>query len=305
MGSPPTPPAPPAPDQDQDVRGLAFAAERGLTGSRFIQFATRNIPPPAALYVTADDGLYINVTNIQPGQSLTFAAQFLLPDGRLQPNVWTVTPPSTGAQTAYLFQLSEGFLFNLTCVPSAVTRRGVTWIYAALRRGSLASGSILQTLIQDYVDSLSGPTWPGSQLHNSSEGRGLMTVTVESNPSAGSAVVITTPTYMRTRVCALVVKFITSAAVSNRKPYILLQDPLGPVYQDVIENTVTASTTLTLYWAIGLGWAQTAAVNTWQTRGLPDFTLNPSSTITSWMSGNDPADTATGIVLTTEQWFSA
>lgn len=304
MGLPPTPPGDETTSaQPPEVR-LAMESEARLTGNRAVHFVTNRVQPPASLYVTADDGLYINVSNIQAGQTLTFAAQFLLPDGRLQPNVWTVTPPSNGAQTTYLFPLTEGYLFNLTCVPAGATRRGSTWVYAALRRGSLVSGVIVQTLLQDYVDSLSGATWPGGTLRSSTEGRGLVNVAIQSNPAAGAGAVITVPSYARARLCSLVAKFTTDAVVVNRKPYVLIADPLGPVYFDVVEETIPASTTLTVYWAIGLGWAQTLANTIWQARGLPDILLNPGTTITAWASGFDAGDTVTGIVVTLEQWFS-
>ena len=306
MGTPPTPPAgqPPADSQEQP-HGLTFAAEHSLIGARAVTFRTQGLNPPSILYTTADDGLYINVSNLQPGQTLTFASQFLLPDGRLQPMVWTVNPPPTGAATAYLFPLTEGYLFNLTCTPAGSTRRGSTWVYAAIRRGNLLSGVNLQTLLQDYVDSLSGPTWPGGTLRSSTDGVGLMTTQFTNSVTAGQPFNYTVPAYARVRVRSIMVFLATSAAVGNRDPYLLLSDnSTNQIFHDEIEPAMVASKSVFMCWAFMLGWAQTALSQNNMARSLPDLILNPGYTLQVNADGLLAGDQFQFITLCLESWFS-
>jgi hypothetical protein len=305
MGGPPTvPPVPTETPETPQPGGLAFAAEHALIGNRSVTFKIKEVNPPSYLYCTPDDGLYFNVANVQAGQTLTFSAQFLLPDGRLQPMVWTVNPPATGAQTAYLFVLSEGYLFNLTCTPTPSTRRGTTWVYAALRRGSLVSGNNLQTLLQDYVDAYSGPTWPGGQLRASTEGTGLIVGSAPAAPAAGNPFIYTTPAYARTRIRSLSALLTTSAQAASRRPYVWLYDAFGTIYQDSLENTVAASSNIYPVWAFGLGWEQTAQAATTETRGFPDLLLNPGSSVYFGAGALQTGDVINNVNLVVEQWFS-
>lgn|SRR5215472_817550 len=306
MGSPPgAPPDQPPREGIPLPEGATFAQERTLIGSRSVTFATRGLNPPSMLYVTADDGLYVAVANVQAGQSITLAAHFLLPDGRLQPNVWTVNPPATGALTTYLFTLAEGYLFNITVQPIPNTRRGVTWIYCAVRRGSLASGNNLQTLLQDYVDSFGGPTWPGGQLRNSTDGTGLMvTFSAGSGPSTGANYIFTVPTYARVRMRSVVGQFNTGAAVANRLPAIFWYSGGYTCYIDGMVNAQVASKQIWYSWTFGLGWAQDPGNAFSVTRGLPDMILNPGDTFQLGAWGQQAGDQWLGIILVYEQWFS-
>jgi hypothetical protein len=301
---PPVPPVPPVVTETPDAAGVTFAAEHALIGNRSVTFRIKEVNPPAFLYCTPDDGLYLNIANLQPAQVLTFSAQFLLPDGRLQPMVWTVTPPSNGLQTASLFTLSEGYLFNLTCTPTPNTRRGTTWVYAALRRGSMASGNNLQTLLQDYVDAYSGPTWPGGPLRSSTEGTGLIVGSAPAAPPVGSPFIYVTPAYARTRLRSLAGLYNASAQVATRRPYIWIYDASGSIYQDELESTVAASTVNYPIWAYGLGWAQAAPAGATQTRGLPDLLLNPSTSIYFGAASMQTGDAVNNLNMVVEQWFS-
>jgi hypothetical protein len=287
------------------LEGTTLSQERRLVGSRDVTFATRGLNPPSMLYVTADDGLYVAVVNIQGGQSITIAAQFLLPDGRLQPNVWTINPPATGALTTYLYNLAEGYLFNLTVQPVPNTRRGVTWIYAALRRGSLASGNNLQTLIQDYIDSLSGPTWPGGQLRSPTDGHGLPAIAYTATVPAGQQYLYTVPSYARIVIRTINAYFQASAQVATRQAYMNMLDNSGHVvYYDTVEATQAASAGVQYTWAYLLGINQTTVVAGSVLRSLPEQYLNPGYSINLGAINNQTGDQWQSINIALEQWFS-
>jgi len=306
MGSTPgATPDVPALDRTPPLEGATFREEHRLIGSRYVTFATRGLNPPSMLYVTSDDTLYINVSNLQANQNLNFAAHFLLPDGRLQPMQWTVNPPSTGAATAYVFPLTEGYLFNLTCTPAASTRRGNTWVYAATRRGNLQSGINLQTLLSDYVDSLSGPTWPGGAQRNSTDGPGLMVMLAAGGgPTTGANYIFTVPSYARIRMRSITAQLNTVAAVANRYPAVFWYVGGYTSYVDGASGAVTASKQVWCSWAFGLGWAQESGPPLSLTRGLPDMLLNAGDTFQVGAWGMQAGDQYLGIVLNYEQWFS-
>jgi len=307
MGS--TPGAPPDQPPREGIpllQGTTFAQERTLIGSRYVTFATEGLNPPSMLYVTADDGLYVAVANVQAGQSITLAAQFLLPDGRLQPNVWTINPPATGALTTYLYALTEGYLFNITVQPVPSTRRGVTWIYAAIRRGSLVSGNNLQTLLQDYVDTYSGPTWPGGQLRNSTDGTGLMITQYWASVPGPADFVYTVPSYARIRLRGITAYWNASATAGNRT--------VGLNYYDGSGNTLwcwysplTQAASVSYFYSGGylLGYSNTAVYNNTMIFGLPDIILNAGQQFNFGPQGGGLAgDQAQYINLEMEQWFS-
>lgn len=310
MGSPPNPtpgagapgaaPGTPAPD-----RGLTFDAEHGLTGNRYIQFATRNLNPPSQLYVTADDGLYVSGASVTAGATVTICAQLLLPDGRLAVNSYTVTPPSSGAITPYLFPLTEGYLFNVTAQPAPGVRRGQVWLYVALRRGSLQGGINLQTLLQDYVDAYSGPTWPGGAVRMSTEGSGLQTSVYTDPINPGLNYTFTVPAYARIIPRSVWCQFSTSAVVANRHPTIQFNDSAANVlFRDSSDFIQPASTTVTYSWSYALGTSQTSSIAGTISRALPQIVLEPNYQIYLWCISMDAGDQFRFVNISFEQWFS-
>lgn len=310
MGTPPTTTTPTQPqpgDRHEPDRmiGLTFAAEHGLVGSREIIFATRNLPPPSELYVTQDDGLYITITNILGGVSVNVAAQLLLPDGRLSSNLFTVQPPATGTPTTYLFGLAEGYLFNVTVQPVSGVRRGSTWISVAIRRGSMASGVTLQTLIQDYVDSFSGPTWPGGDIRISTEATGLFGTQLFTNVAASPTWYFTVPANTRMQLRNIYTQFTTSAAVASRALSLVMYDATSDVvYQDPVEPSISAGNTAQINWAAGLGWAQSSFYTGSMVRGMPTVPLGPGYQVSINVWQVQAADKFPQICLSYEQWFS-
>lgn len=305
----PVPAAPAAPGQAQEPThpsyGLAFEAEHGLTGNRLIQFATRNLPPPAELYVVADDGLLITVTTSQPGLTVLVSAQLLLPDGRLSSNQFQVNPPGTSTATASWFQLTEGYLFNVTVQPMAGLRRGACWVTVAIRRGGVNSGVTLQTLIQDYVDAYSGPTWPGGIIRSSTDGSGLLVSVYTAAVPLGQSWTFTVPANTRIRMRSLSAYFVASAAAATRGLTLVISDASGnQLFNDAFEASITASGSAFLCWATGVGWAQTALVRGGAQRSAPDLTLSPGMTVQLFVAGIQSGDQLQNVNFSYEQWFS-
>lgn len=305
MASPPVPPINAPPDGADQADALAFQAESQLIGSRMVHFRTRQVQPPAALYVTADDGLYCLVSNIQPGLVLNLTATVLLPDGRVQPNSWSMAAPSTGAQTPYLFPLAESFLLNVSVQPASGVRYGQTWIFVAIRRGGLSSGINLQTLISDSLSSFGGPTWPGSQLRHSVSDPGLILTQYTASNPAGQQFAFVVPNYARVKMRSVLFHYTAGAGVGNRNPTLAMYDAsANAIYFEELETAVTASQTVILSWGLILGYAQTLTATLNAVRSLPDIVMMPGFTMILNAVNIFPADAFSGINLSWEQWFS-
>lgn len=305
MGTSPQPPgAPPTPPGDRAV-SAAEELERQLIGARAIDFATRHVQPPTFLYVTADDGLYCLVSSVQPGLILNVTATMLLPDGRVQAGAWQMAPPSTGAQTAYLFPLAESFLLNVSVQPTTGVRYGQTWCFVAVRRGGMASGINLQTLISGSVSSYGGPTWPGADLQQSVAQPGLILEQYTDPVALGTNFVFTAPSFARVQVRSIYAQFITSATVINRSLLLSMADgSANGFYFEVTEAAIAASSTVSITWALGVGWAQTAVSQGAMTRSLPNLLLNPGWTLTLGAVNRQAGDQFRYVCMEYEQWFS-
>ena len=305
MGAPPTIPPPPADGAPATPLELALQREEALIGARDVRFATRVVQPPSALYVTADDGLYCLVSNLQAGLTLNLTATTILPDGRVQANVWQMTPPATGAQTAYLFPLVESFLLNVSVQPVSGVRFGQTWLFVAVRRGGLASGVNLQTLISNSVSSYGGPTWPGAALQQSIALPGLILEQYTDPVALGTNFVFTAPSFARVQVRSIYAQFITSATVINRSLLLSMADgSANGFYFEVTEAAIAASSTVSITWALGVGWAQTAVSQGAMTRSLPNLLLNPGWTLTLGAVNRQAGDQFRYVCMEYEQWFS-
>ena len=305
MGAPPTPPGAPPGAPPAMAPGVTEALEEQLTGSRAIHFLTKRVPPPAFLYVTADDGLYVSVSNLQAGLQMTVTATLLLPDGRVQPNAWTVTPPATGAATAYLFPLYESFVLNVSLMPSTPLRYGAAWCFVAVRRGGLASGINLQTLIADYLDAYSGPTWPGAQIRHTAEAPGLTLTTYTASVTAGQGFTFTVPSYARILLRSITYIITTSAAVAYRNLNLTLTDPSGnAAYYEYAEPNLPASQTAIFSYALARGGAQSAFATGSMSRSLPELYLLPGAQVKIIVGSMQAGDQLTSVTLYYEQWFT-
>jgi len=304
MGAPPTTlPAPPAAPPGE-MAGFTEALERQLVGARAVEFVTRHVQPPAALYVTADDGLYCLVSNVQAGLVLNLTATTLLPDGRVQANSWQMAPPSNGTQTPYLFPLTESFLLNVSVMPAGSVRYGQVWIFCTIRRGGLASGVNLQTVLSDYLDAYGGPTWPGSRIRHATEERGLVIQTLYGALPSGQAVTLTMPVWARALVRSVFCQLNTSATVASRQVYLDLLDAAGNrMYRDMTEPTVAASSTGAYSWGLKLGTAQSAPALNYLVRSLPEVFLMPGGQLLVSAANLQATDGFVNVQVDYEQWF--
>lgn len=305
MGAPPTPPGTPPPDDGAGGIGLTETLEQQLVGNREVHFQTKRVQPPAALYVTGDDNLYVAVSNVQAGLALTLTATMLLPDGRVQASAYNMTPPATGAQTVYLFPLAECFLLNVSLMPASAVRYGATWVFCCIRRGGIPSGINLQTLISDYVDAFGGPSWPSAgQLHTAAE-PGLMMTTYVPSVAVGSDYVFTVPSYARVLLRSLTYVITSSASVGNRNLAVQLTDPSGNLaFQDFAEPNLPASQTAIFSYALGRGAGQTAFATGSLSRTLPEVYLLPGAQVKVHIQGVLAGDQLTAVTLYYEQWYS-
>jgi hypothetical protein len=305
MGLPVTT-APPSDAQDTTLtEPVAERIEAQMIGAREVRFRTHDVQPPAFLYVTQDDGLYALVANVQTGLVLNLTATVLLPDGRVQANAWSISPAADGAQHAYLFPLAESFLLNVSVQPASGVRYGQAWIFVCVRRGGMASGVNLQTLISSTVDSFGGPTWPGGGIRQSVDGPGLIVTQFSVGTVLGQGFAFNVPTFARIMLRAIFAIFQAGATVATRYYQLYMYDSGGNMcYQDMAEPTITANGSLGIGWGLKSGFAQAAAVQGNMTRSLPELILMPGAQINLGAVNITPTDKFAYITWNYEQWFS-
>jgi hypothetical protein len=279
--------------------------ENQLVGTRAVTFQVSGVPPPSALYITQDDQLQVITANSLAGQSIIIVAQLLLPDGRLQANQWQVNPAATRALATTVFPLGEGYLINVSVIPTvSPTRRGQTWIQVGVRRGGVAGGQLVQTLIADYVDTFYGGTWPGGRITNSLDGRGYLRSILGPTPAVGANILETVPPNAHWVVQSMYFGLQTSATAGNRQMSVALDDGANIFWNDQCEPLVAANTNVTFCWGKQLGWAQTTAVNAFVGRSLPEIRLGPGFHISTWITAKQAGDALTGLTYLVEEFMS-
>jgi hypothetical protein len=204
-----------------------------------------------------------------------------------------------------LFPLTEAFLLNVSVLPTTSVRHGNTWVICAVRRGGIPSGTNLQLLLSDYVDSYGGPTWPGPTIHHAQAGPGLILTSAVSTTPAGQNYTFTVPAYARILLRSVLAQLTTSSQVATRQARILISDGSGaPYYHEVVDLTQAASTTSTYVWGLKLGYSQTAFQQATDTRGLPELYLLPAFTVNIGVFGMQSLDVITQVNINYEQWFT-
>lgn len=191
------------------VRLLTFPAE--------LSFARRNVQPPSAYYVTADDLLTVSTRNIHPTTRVELRARLLSARGGLKWLRYVHVPNTDRTLALQTFEMEEGYLLGVLVTPTAGdVRRGQCFASVYLSVGAAGPGVQLHGLLQDYVVSDQITGWPGGVLRHSVEGPGLQRRFTGANPAPGVDWAETVPAGARWKIVGVRVSLQCSAVAGNR-----------------------------------------------------------------------------------------
>lgn len=227
-----------------------------------VGFSVAGVHPPSALYVGAEDRLILTIYSAESGVTVAVRARFLGPDGQVTPQVFTLAAGSARAQERRLFDLGEGFLLGcIVTVDSGTARRGQVFAHVGLGRGTAAAAEMVHTLIADYVTSGVGLAWPGGQIRQSVEGRGMLRSVTGTDPAAGAEVSEAVPTNARWLLHGVRLTLVTDATAANRRVHLSIQNELTVPLLDLAAGDVQAASLTRRYNCEPAGFQRTAADN--------------------------------------------
>lgn len=207
-----------------------------------ILLARHNVSPPAALLLSADDSILVQVWNSSSGQSLSVDYRLLLPIGVIVPAREVIRPSSDRLVNAFHIRTNEGFLLSLAInTLTSGTKPGETFARAQLFRGRTTSTAeqFGQLLTSGYVSAQNSLGWPPGKLEGSLDTRVATRAITGTDPAAGVEISETVPTNARWRLVAFRFVFTTSATVATRTVQLEFRNAGVPV---LFINSVASQT---------------------------------------------------------------
>lgn len=164
------------------------------------RFTLTGIQPPASSYLAPSDSLSLSILSPNFPVSFNLALRFLDLQGNVQPLLFEVRAPATGATpTTFAVQTSEGFLLSATASTTTV-KRGCCWIQLLVLRTNAADATVIgDALLQGYVSQTDIVSYPGTQEKTSIGGRGCMREILVPAAAAGTPLTLTVPPATRWR----------------------------------------------------------------------------------------------------------
>src|SRR4051812_40892275 len=198
------------------------------------------------LYLTGEDHLRLTTFGGVAGATVVLEGRLVTIDGRVVPLAETHTPNSNYTSKANTFALAEGVLTNVQLRASSASLLG-GGVFAVLEvvRGLTANAQALATLLQGYVTTNARLAWPGSPIGGPTTGAGRIRAIVGTDPAAGVEVSETVPAGARWKLLSFRARLVTSAAVANRFPALVIDDGANILTEQYDNTTVVASTTRT------------------------------------------------------------
>src|SRR5262249_28719664 len=154
-----------------------------------------------------------------------------------------------------------------------------------------------------YITAQQRIAFPGSSIANSLDGGGALRTIAGTTPGAGAEVSETVPTGARWELISFKVTFVTSAAVANRQPQLLIDDGTNVIYQYGTTGNQTATQTFRRMWFPG-GPVPTADINNNVPFALPiGIRLSSGYRMRTSTPGIDVADQYSAVVYLVREWM--
>jgi len=178
-----------------------------------IPFGSPLLATPFQFVLSGSENLQILAATSVAGVTLQIHARFLLPDGTISPQSWSVAPPGDRSVQTTQFPVGAGTLLTLVIFPSAGTPRyGECYARASIIQGFGGATLLLGTLTAGYTTANQPLAWPGSPLERSIDGPGV-TQTGTFASAALPFIALTVPAGARWLFRAI--SFVYSATVAN------------------------------------------------------------------------------------------
>jgi hypothetical protein len=207
----------------------------------------------APLYVTGEDALACTVFNAAAGVTVTITGRVLeLGDVRPKPFTQTLIPATDRSASVVRFTIGDGWLLTAQVIVSAGTpASGQTFARLSLVRGTTTNAIDQFTLAANYITAKMPLSYPGSAVLASTEGAGALRSITGATPAAGAEISETVPTGARWELLTFQATLVTSAAVANRVPQLVLDDGASTLFRVGAALNQAASLTQRRSWFQG------------------------------------------------------
>lgn len=246
---------------------------KSATLPRGAHYALTGLNPATQLYITVEDRCRVQIVNSVAGVEVDVTARIQLPNGEVIPMRQQFFPASTRALITFELDLTEGFLLDVAVTtPTAAIHVGNTFVLVQIIRSTGANAIPSRTLISNYVSTGLSLGWPEGPNQQSVQGTGAVSSFVVANPAAGSDIAVSVPTGARWLMQSFAGQLVTSAAVANRIPHIVISDIGGNQLWNVAAPAAQVASTTVRYSACG-GVAVSSNDNA-TIMPIPDVALN-------------------------------
>lgn len=295
MGLPPgggPPERPPIPEAEITTRPPAFS------------FIRQGIPPPAALYISRDDRLFIASFNSNTLAVLNLRGRYLDTNGDVIPFSFRHTPNTDRSSSIEEFSLAEGFLLDLMILAEAggPLRRGATYVQAGIQRGGAGFTNQFAQLISDYMSCAHNPSWPAGAWVHAIEGPGLLRSITGTDPAAGAEISETVPTNARWRLINFGFDLVTDATAATRRPRLDFNDGSADFLRIEHGETLIASLTGRFDSFPGLG-VYSRLNNTFRLQVIPELILSAGFVISTATTSLQAGDNYGAPRMLVEEWI--
>ena len=236
--------------------------------ARSVTWALQNIAPPSNLYIDRDDVLYLQGMTALAGEVITVNYRVLQPSGNIVTEQQVIQLP-----TAYNFAIpqpfytiSEGYLLSIAAVASLASKRGQTFLRAAIIRAGKVLGNAALALFSDYISSSQVAGWPYGRQLDPLEGPGALRIINVGNPAAGADWVLQGNPNTRWVLRHISALLTTAAAVANRNPRLQFKPLGGSAVSRQIPSPADQAASLAITYSLAaspIAATTASAVNTW------------------------------------------
>jgi hypothetical protein len=194
--------------------------------SLVVSWQLKRLPPPSALYVTADDVLLASAASNQASESVTINIRRLdANDARPHLEQFVLQPGSNRAVVTKSKPLAEGFILSISCQAAVATTRGQTFLRLGMGNAALGPNQPAQQLMADYVTTAMAPGHPNGRVLAPTEGPGWVRAIGSSATAHGVEASFTVPTNAVLSIRSIFTTLSTSAIAGTRSPTLVITDP--------------------------------------------------------------------------------
>lgn len=215
----------------------------------------RPVSVPTGVYLANEDTLRLTVFNSVAGVTITVTGRMLTPDARIVPYTFDFIPTTDRSAKSTIVNPGDGWLLSAGVYASAgAPRRGQCFCVLDVVQGLLGAVTMLGNVWQGYVTDTYRQGFPHSPSQHSIEGPGCIRSITGTNPAAGADISETVPTNARWRLITVRADLVTSAAVANRQPTLIIDDGANELARSQLTTNETASAVWRNTWAdVGSG----------------------------------------------------